>query len=81
MHFWNAKNAFWIVIRVESLILGHVNAKLFRNVIRACAFWKCALKPCMVQSARTAQWEQNITSQCTDPDHDWERVCNACERT
>ena len=29
----------------------------FRNVIRACAFsfWKCALKPCMRQSARTAQ--------------------------
>ena len=46
--FWNAKKeAFWIVIRVESLIWGHVNAKLFRNVIRACAFWKCALKPCM----------------------------------
>ena len=45
--FWNAKKrAFWIVIRLESLILGHVNAKLFRNVIRACAFWKCALKPC-----------------------------------
>ena len=37
--FWNAKKrAFWIVIRLESLILVHVNAKLFRNVIRACAF-------------------------------------------
>ena len=36
------KRAFWIVIRLESLILGHVNAKLFRNVIRACAFLKCA---------------------------------------
>ena len=23
-----------------------MNAKLFRIVIRACAFWKCALKPC-----------------------------------
>ena len=45
----------WIVIRVESLILGHVNAKLFRNVIRACAFWKCVLQPCMGQSAWTAQ--------------------------
>ena len=40
------KSVFWIMIRVESLILGHVNAKLFRNAIRACAFWKCALKPC-----------------------------------
>ena len=29
--------------------IGHVNAKLFRNVIRACAFWKCALKPCMTR--------------------------------
>ena len=29
-----------------------LNAKLFRNVIRACAFWKCALKPCMGQSAQ-----------------------------
>ena len=63
--FWNAKKrVFWIVIRVESLILGHVNAKVFRNMIRACAFWKCTLKPCMGQSARTAQWEQNFTSQC-----------------
>ena len=53
---WNTKKgAFWIVIRVESLILGHVNTKLFRNVIHACAFWKCTLKPCMGQSARTAQ--------------------------
>ena len=44
--FWNAeKRAFWIVIRVESLILGHVHTKLFRNVICACAFGKCALKP------------------------------------
>ena len=75
------RRAFWIVIRVESLILGHLNAKLFRNVIRACAFWKCTLKPCMGQSARTAQWEQNITSQYADPDRDWEGVCNACERT
>ena len=41
------------MIRLESLILGHVNAKLFRNVIRACAFWKCALKPCI--SARVNQ--------------------------
>ena len=41
------KRAFWIVIRVESPILGYVNAKLFWNVIRACAFWKCALKPCI----------------------------------
>ena len=53
------KRAFWIGIRLESLILGHVNAKLFRNVIRACAFWKCALKPCISawvnQRARTAQ--------------------------
>ena len=57
------------------------NAKLFRNVIHACAFWKCALKPCMDQSGRTAQWEQNITSQCADPDRGWEGVCNACERT
>ena len=32
------KKAFWIMIRLESLILGHVNAKLFRNMIRACAF-------------------------------------------
>ena len=32
------KRAFWIVIRLESLILDHMNAKLFRNVIRACAF-------------------------------------------
>ena len=40
------KMGVWIVIRLESLILGHVNAKLFRNVIRACAFRKCALKPC-----------------------------------
>ena len=39
------------------------------------------LKPCMGQSAQTAQWEQNITSQCADPDRDWEGVCNACERT
>ena len=45
--FWNAKKReFWIGIRVESLILGHVNAKVFRNVICACAFWKCTLKPC-----------------------------------
>ena len=56
----------------------HVNAKLFRNMICACAFWKCALKPCMGQSARTAQYEQNITSQCADPDRDWEGVCNQC---
>ena len=45
--FWNAKKG--VLDRdpdLESLILGHVNAKLFRNVIRACAFWKCALKPC-----------------------------------
>ena len=41
------KRAFWIVIRQESMILPFVNAKLFRNVIRACAFWKYALKPCM----------------------------------
>ena len=35
--FWNAeKRAFWIMIRIESLILGHVNAKFFRNVIRVC---------------------------------------------
>ena len=56
--------------------------KLFRNMIRACAFWKF-WKPCMCmgQSARTAQWEQNITSQCADPDRDWEGICNACERT
>ena len=39
------------------------------------------LKPCMGQSARTAQYEKNITSQCADPDRDWEGVCNACERT
>ena len=39
------------------------------------------LKPCMGQSARTVQWEQNITSQCADPDRDWEGVCNAYERT
>ena len=77
----HGKRAFWIVIRVESLILGHVNARLFRNVIRACAFWKCALKPCMGQLARTAQWEQNITSQCAEPDRDWEGICNACECT
>ena len=32
------KRAFWIVIRLESLILVHVNAKLFQNVIHACAF-------------------------------------------
>ena len=31
---------------------GLVNAKLFRNVIHACAFWKCALKPCMGQSVQ-----------------------------
>ena len=49
-----------------------VNAKLFRYVIRACAFWKCALKPCMGQSARTAQEEQNITSQCADPVRNWD---------
>ena len=35
------------------------------------------LKPCMGQSAQIAQWEQNITSQCADPDCDWEGVCNA----
>ena len=35
----------------------------------------------MGQSARTAQWEQNITSQCADPVRDWLGVCNACERT
>ena len=29
---------------------GLVNAKLFRNVICACAFWKFVLKPCMGQS-------------------------------
>ena len=82
MHFkTQQKRAFWIVLRVESLILGHVNAKLFRNVIRACAFWKCALKPCMGQSARTAQWEQNITLQRADPDRDWKGVCNTCECT
>ena len=23
----------------------------------------------------------SITSQCADPDRDWEGVCNACERT
>ena len=28
------------MIRLESLILLFVNAKLFRNVIRACAFWE-----------------------------------------
>ena len=54
--FWNAeKRAFWIVIRLESLILGHVNAKLFRNVIRACAFLKMraeAMHKRMGQSAR-----------------------------
>ena len=38
------------MIHVESLILGDVNAKLFRNVIRACTFWKCALKAYMGQS-------------------------------
>ena len=32
----------------------------------------------MGQSARA---EQNITSQCADPDRDWEGVCNACELT
>ena len=32
------KGRFWIVIRLESLILDHVNAKLFRNAIHACAF-------------------------------------------
>ena len=59
--FWNAKKgAFWIVIRLESLILGHVNAKLFWNVIRACAFWKCALKPRMGQSTRTAQYRNKM---------------------
>ena len=31
------KRAFWIVIRVGTLILGHVHTKLFRNVIRLCA--------------------------------------------
>ena len=37
--FWNAKRrAFWIVIRLERLILPFVNAKLIRNMIRACAF-------------------------------------------
>ena len=44
----------------------------------------CILEICaeaMGQSARSAQWEQNITSQCADPDRDWEGVCNACERT
>ena len=49
------KRAFWIVICLESLILGHVNAKLFRNVIRACAFKKMraeAMHKRMVQSAR-----------------------------
>ena len=49
------KRAFWIVIRLESLILGHVNAKLFRNVIRACAFKKMraeAMHKRMGQSAR-----------------------------
>ena len=46
--FWHAKKGFfWIVIRLESLILGHVNTKLFRNMIRACAFKKCRLKPCI----------------------------------
>ena len=46
----------------------------FGIVIRACAFWKCALKPCMGQSARTAQEEQNkiITSQCADPVRNWD---------
>ena len=54
--FWNAtKRVFWIVIRLEKLILGHVNAKLFRNVSRACAFWKYALKPC---------WSHAWVNQC-----------------
>ena len=44
------KWAFWIVICVESLILGHVNAKFFWNVICACAFWKCALKQCSIHA-------------------------------
>ena len=47
-----SNQAFWIVIRLECLILPFVNAKLFQNVIHACAFWKCALKPCMGKSAQ-----------------------------
>ena len=64
------------MIRLESPILGHVNAKLFRNVcilkMRAAAMHKR-----MGQSAQ----EQNITSQCADPDRDWEGVYNASEHT
>ena len=55
------------------------------SCVGACAFLKCALKPCISawvnQRARTAHYEQNITSQCADPDRDSEGVCNACERT
>ena len=51
--FWNTqKRAFWIVIPLESLILGHVNAK------------KIALKPCISawvnQCTRTAQYRNKI---------------------
>ena len=63
------KRAFWIVIRLESLILGHVNAKLFRNVIHACAFKKMcaeAMHKCMGSiSARGLR-----SMQCADPDRD-----------
>ena len=77
---------FWIVIRVESLILGHVNAKHFWNVIRACACFKMraeAMHKRMGQSARAdcAVGAKLLPSQCADPDRDWEGVYNACERT
>ena len=63
-----SNQAFWkrILICVERGVLDRDlrrkpdsedmwTAKLFRNVICACVFWKCALKPCMGQSARTVQ--------------------------
>ena len=73
---WSAWRAwFW----------GHVNAKLFRNVIRgirACAFWRCALKlHAWVNQRGLRSRNKLFTSQCADPVRDWDGVCNACERT
>ena len=63
---------------IESLILELVNAKLFRNVIRACAFKKCAhdaMHKRMGQSARAdCAVEAKYHSQCAYPDRDWEGV-------
>ena len=70
---------FWIVIRLESLILRTCEHKALSERDLCVRILEMHVEA--MHGSICAVLEQNITSQCADPVHDRDGNCNACECT